>query len=977
MQKKIYILIFVCITVFSNAQKIKFDNYTTKDGLLSNEVYKIFQDNKGYIWLFTNYGAMKYNGKTFEPTLKNLPFNESFIYSYYENKKGQLWVANSNANIYEVINDSAVLIKGAEALSEKYNKHVYEIKQLFVDTYLNIYVSSSAGGYKLTKSNNYKVSNLAEYPDADSIYMYVLNIENEIIPASSIPFGRHFNPNKYYKFKSLYIDENNKDTYKIKFEGIGHSPPANFKRLNNYIYFSFYQSLLKFNKKGFVKYIPINSLVLHYAQDKRKHTWVATYNNGLFELNENDSIINHYLLGKTINHILIDSQDGLWVSTDGFGLFHCSNVNETHFNESESLSNPITFIKKIDDKLFLSNSLGEIYVIDDYKRIKIKQNNKDINDVLDIIKYNEGYLVCYRFHLSYLNLKGKVTNTKLPLINPPFHPLKLFNLGSDSILCMSRTNILKLKYGIKSIPKNNEIIFLNLKNYSFEIRNKIWLIATNKGVYQFINNKLIQSSYLEPTKDHVITKIVKDVLGNYWFCSKGSGLFKLTSNNKLTQYTIANNLPSNIIYDVSFNDDNSILLSTNKGLFYCDGLNSKLNKWNEKYLDEVKTAVSYHHTIYLATQHGLVTIKENSIKTNKLIYFNMTSLLVNGLIKNKSELSHLSYDQNNLECNVDIISYSMNIPKMMYELSGVKNQGGITENQHVSFQNLAVGNYTLTLSLISKEYNVKPIVLKFSIIPAYWQTVWFKSICIIAILISCFIIVRIAFRYYKNKEDKKNEANKLITEYKLIALKAQINPHFMSNCLTAIQHLILSNKVDEANQYLAKFSLLVRQVLNFSSKSLVSLREELEITELNIELEQLRFENKFLFEIELHENTNLKTIFVPPLILQPITENAIWHGLLPLKKLRKGILIIKIKIVDDLLCICIEDNGVGRKKENSTIGNMKESKGMLITKQRIENINVLYNTTKADLFYEDLIDDDHNPLGTRVTIILPLNLKTN
>jgi LytS/YehU family sensor histidine kinase len=314
---------------------------------------------------------------------------------------------------------------------------------------------------------------------------------------------------------------------------------------------------------------------------------------------------------------------------------------------------------------------------------------------------------------------------------------------------------------------------------------------------------------------------------------------------------------------------------------------------------------------------------------------------------------------------------------MMYELSGTKKEGGITENQHVSFQNLAVGNYTLTLSLVSKEYHVKPIVIKFSIIPAYWQTVWFKLICIIAILISCFIIVRIAFRYYKNKEDKKNEANKLITEYKLIALKAQINPHFMSNCLTAIQHLILSNKVDEANQYLAKFSLLVRQVLNFSSKPLVSLREELEITELNIELEQLRFENKFLFEIELHENTNLKTIFVPPLLLQPITENAIWHGLLPLKKFRKGKLIIKIKIVDDLLYIYIEDNGVGRKKENSTIGNMKQPKGILITKQRIENINVLYNTTKADLFYEDLKDDDHHPIGTRVTIILPLNLKTN
>jgi len=111
MNRVIYIFLFLLISLINNAQQLQFDNYTTKHGLLSNEVYKIFQDHKGYIWLFTNYGAMKYNGKAFNPVLKNLPFKEAFIYSYYENEDGKLWVANSNSKIYEVKNDSAFLLK--------------------------------------------------------------------------------------------------------------------------------------------------------------------------------------------------------------------------------------------------------------------------------------------------------------------------------------------------------------------------------------------------------------------------------------------------------------------------------------------------------------------------------------------------------------------------------------------------------------------------------------------------------------------------------------------------------------------------------------------------------------------------------------------------------------------------------------------------------------------------------------------------
>ena len=971
MLKVYYILIFVCITIFCNAQTIKFDNYTTKDGLLSNEVYNLHQDAKGYIWLFTNYGAMKYNGKSFEPVLKNLPFRESFIYCIYENENERKWVANANSDIYEIRNDSAFIVKGTNTDSSEFKKKAYTIYQIYVDDSLNIYIISKNGSYKLYKNKGYKSFKLSDQMQKDSLSFSAIEFKRGIISSWNIDNIEIKNGSSDIYLNGQFLHDNKiTRSFRFKYKAIYYNPKY-IKKYNQNIYISGYSKIIKIDEKGLLKEIQLGSYILNFAKDKNNHLWVACYNNGLFELDEHDSIVNHYFNNKTINDVLIDSNNGLWVSSEGLGLFHCKDLHVINYKENKILGIPISFIKKVNQHVFIAYTNGAIFLIKNSKMIKV--HNEDFrfdNEPFDICEYDSNYYVIFRHGFKKINLNN--TSYDFKSLRKGESSRNMILIGKDSILFSKQDGLI--------IFYKNEIInklYINYKCYWCEFRNQHILAATNNGIYHFINTQFVQPKYLLPTKNCVITKIVKDKFNNYWFCSKGSGLFKLSPNNELKQYTISNDLPSNIIYDINFTEDNRLLLSTNIGLFYSDSFGNGLKNWKELYDEEVKSAVSFNHTIYLATTYGLVTINEKIINSNKPTFLNLTSLLVNGIVKNRGELSHLSYYQNNIECNVDIISYSTSIPKMMYELTGTEKQGGITMSQHVSFQNLATGNYTLTLSLLSKEYKVNPIVIKFSIIPAYWQTVWFKSVFIITILISCFIIVRITFRYYKNKEDKKNEANKLITEYKLIALKAQINPHFMSNCLTAIQHLILSNKVDEANQYLAKFSLLVRQVLNFSSKPLVSLSEELEITELNIELEQLRFENKFLFEIELHENTNLKTIFVPPLLLQPITENAIWHGLLPLKKLRKGKLIIKINMVDDLLYIYIEDNGVGRKKENSSIGNIKESKGILITKQRIENINVLYNTTKADLFYEDLVGDNHNPIGTRVTIILPLNLKTN
>ncbi len=183
----------------------------------------------------------------------------------------------------------------------------------------------------------------------------------------------------------------------------------------------------------------------------------------------------------------------------------------------------------------------------------------------------------------------------------------------------------------------------------------------------------------------------------------------------------------------------------------------------------------------------------------------------------------------------------------------------------------------------------------------------------------------------KLKEEQLKELNRQMQESQLMAIRSQMNPHFLFNCLNAIQELIITKKIDEAYEYLSNFSKLLRMVLNNSEKSSVSLTAELQAIQLQLSLEKLRFNNSFIYAISIEDGIETDLIQVPPLLLQPFVENAIWHGLRQ-KEGNKN-LWIGIKEKNEYIIIEIEDNGVGReqaaniKSKKLRAGNF-ESKGL-------------------------------------------------
>ncbi|WP_276374590.1 tetratricopeptide repeat protein [Chryseolinea sp. H1M3-3] len=226
----------------------------------------------------------------------------------------------------------------------------------------------------------------------------------------------------------------------------------------------------------------------------------------------------------------------------------------------------------------------------------------------------------------------------------------------------------------------------------------------------------------------------------------------------------------------------------------------------------------------------------------------------------------------------------------------------------------------------------------------------------------------------KNNEIKEVNLKQQLTELEMKALRSQINPHFLFNCLNSINRMIVKRENENASLYLKKFSKLVRLILENGEANRVSLQNELALIEAYIQLEELRFKGKIGYEIFVDEKIEKENTFLPPMVLQPFVENAIWHGLMHKNVDEQGRIKIAVKEYNEALLCTIEDNGVGRVmseafKENNS--DKTKSIGIKITEERLRLIGKerLQDLVKI----VDLNDTFNVATGTRIEICIPLS----
>ena len=382
----------------------------------------------------------------------------------------------------------------------------------------------------------------------------------------------------------------------------------------------------------------------------------------------------------------------------------------------------------------------------------------------------------------------------------------------------------------------------------------------------------------------------------------------------------------------------------------------------------------------------------SSVYLNAL-FINQKPFSLYAQVNEVDELS-LKYDQNTIRIDAGIIDYySTKKGKIRYKLGQDAKEGEwqYPPDRIIKYESLSPGSYRLVVqsSNINNEFNSPEKILLINISPAFWNTWWFRTMAIAGVLGILYSVVRYRtqrkFRLQLEQSERENqlalersekdrqfaEMRQQKTEMEMQALRAQMNPHFIFNSLNSINRFILQNNRTQASEYLIKFSKLVRMILQNSQASFISLESELESLNLYLDLEAVRFEHRFSYKISYPKDMEIEVLKVPPLLIQPFTENAIWHGLM--HKEDNGQLDIDVSEKDDHLYIRITDNGIGRKKAaeiSSKSATKHKSMGLRITKDRIAMLEKT-NGSESPVKIIDLENEDGSAAGTEVIIKMP------
>ena len=470
-----------------------------------------------------------------------------------------------------------------------------------------------------------------------------------------------------------------------------------------------------------------------------------------------------------------------------------------------------------------------------------------------------------------------------------------------------------------------------------------------------------------------------------WF-GTDHGLNKFSRiNNSFTYYGMKNGLPGNIICGILKDSEDNIWLSTYNGISKFNPLTEEFNNYGichglqDLVFNKGAFAKGLNGYLYFGGANGFNVFKSDNIKRNKHrppIY--LTSFKVFNKEINFSKRCeymdkiNLSYDKNFFTFNFAALDYfAPEQNHYLYRLQGYdKNWIDNGTISSASYTGVPPGSYIFKVKAANNDgiWSENELSIPVYVSPPFWLTWWFKT-SIFSILL---LILVFTFRIIISNAKRKLEVDKKISELRLQALRARMNPHFIFNTINSIQYYITNSDHLLALQFLSKFSKLLRSTLENSEKSIIPLNEEIETLKLYLDLQLLRFGDKFTYKITIDDIIDVNRIEIPTLLIQPYIENAITHGFIETKE--KGRIDIIIKMEHNVLVCIIEDNGIGITKALELKKNVKrkhKSTAMRVTKERLNILNAA-NRSGINVLVNDLSENGKGVCGTKVVLHIPV-----
>ena len=926
------LLISLLFSLQLYSQKYSFIEFSTSEDLPQSQVNDITQDKSGYLWIATLGGLAKFDGNNFTTygksdgllnnrivKLKILDdqlfvghdkgisyscHNDSFCVAYYPNDispanvtsilnfDNRIYVGTNGSGLFH-FNPSTNKLKHITNSPDRIREIAIFQDQLFLATRNGVYTSRNGSSFKaieatqsLTFSSILKKEDylIATTYNGQLLKMTLSGVVDTIINRSNDPF------------RSVLIDDSDRIWLNSR-NGI-----ICLKENEN-----FYLS----EQNG----LPLNDINTIY-QDREGNIWFGSGGKGLIRFtgevftyfDQNDLIPSNLVIS-----MIKDKKGNKWFSSIDKGVFRVSPEGNAH--RIDYINSSVWTIDQLDDQIAFGSNFGLHIYKDGEWESYYEEDGLSSNRIRGVKKFTDNkFLIGTSEGIEVFNSSDKSFTQFVPP-KKDYLNVRDFVIQKDSVFFASQSGVYLVHSGkVENIHQFDA----SINCIEMDESGNLW-VGTENGLYTRTSSG-VKRKFLESKSRNDYVNFIQKI-GHEIFVGTNNGVYEI---DPIESFQYNYDINSGLI-DLETNL-NSSMFDMETGLLWFGTASSLMN------MD-----LSERETLFesVPPMLQLAAVKVNFKPLDKSSLYNKKNVQENQLT--------LPFRNNNIEFEFDGIYLSNPTAlKYQYFLDGFSEEWSpLMNNSDINLTNLPPGDFTLRfrvqndIGLFSDEWSTN-----FKVLPPFYRTWWFYSLCLVLILVVLFVVdrirvIRLARKNYQLRLEFENKLSKLEQQ----SLNASMNRHFIFNSLNSIQYYINSSDKQSANKYLSRFAKLIRKNLDSSHRKdgMVPLGDEIERLKLYLDLESMRFKDKFTYVIDIDPQVEVELLKVPAMFLQPFVENSIIHGILPLKD-RKGL--IKISVSDHLehIRIEIEDNGVGIEQsvKKKTEHGDHESQGMLITKGRIE-----------------------------------------
>lgn len=960
---------FLLLGFAARAQNIYLRHFTVDDGLPSNTVYDIYSDSKGYLWFGTDKGIARYNGVRFDyfNTSDGLPDNDVFCFK--EDKQNRIWISTySGALCYYKENKFYTA------------EHIPSLKLPFKSIQKDISIASDSSVIILFVTE-YKFVSIR----GDKVILYDVGKWKPQVEETPIKVVRI--PHKGYKilYPNMWVEIDDRGRFLRRYKSTKHFTNVSVRTQDRQLLYAEH-SIYDTNEKRLQKTpedVGKDKGYL-YAHWEPQRIFLCT-NNGIFVNNDI-----HLLPKSHTASMAPDIEGNYWIATINEGGAYWLNKDLLAVREyRNSYNGKVIYVKKMGNKILFAADNGDLHCLVNGKSWPVyinKQAKEKVGQgrvLIPFIMDNQDYFIFEReryYQIKNINDLKKTVSKRKTL--PIYSMAKYVAAVDNNFYYLLRDSISIIPSSARPLDKylnrQNRIAMRGLiVSFALDPKNDIW-IATSEGLRKLHDKEIL----VQPQINFTFRKFgfYKDCLIGYTDKNLLLLIRNYESSNPYVDTLQSNKDIWNGIYPV---DSNHIIIAGNN--YYC------LFTFSSRYTKGYK--INFIENAFIPTYAEYITadtancyfFKDNTITTiRKSVLFDQRPpprvLFTKIKTRNKTfpiePIVNIPYTQaKDIRIEFDYIAY--NASKINYQYSittdNIESWKDISGEAAINLLNTGYGRYQVKLraKTLSSDYSITRHFMLIVEKP-FWARWWFISLSILCFLIIIFIIGIIVIKYLLRKKQEKHKTEMKVRKSEFKALNALMNPHFIFNSLNNIQNLINKKDVDKANKYLVIFSKLVRQNMQNIEREYISLDKEIQLVSNYLKLEQLRFKEFLNYDIVLEvPEAELEEIIIPALLLQPLVENAIKHGLQP-RRSSHNYLLLRVYEQDNVLIIEIRDNGIGfNSSRNRSLEMKHESFALNNIQQRIDYFNSLYPRKIAFSLQE--ITNEETVKGTLATIKITLD----